>query len=1080
MQPFARLLRLATILGLATLAGCSGDEPAAEVSFEDALARERAAAFYIESEYGRALAELKPLAERDPAAVDDLVQAAIAALEPENAQLELARGWLARARALAPKDPRVLWNDQRLAAAEGGFERAVALLQEVLAAHPEDVPTKLALGSNLENLDRFEEAEKLYRQVFELGPDAGVSWYMSAVYRLQRLMILAGRDDEADVFIAEHRRLVERGLKVPEPSEIERGAFGAIPAPRPEALYPRPEPEVAAALAGGGWTLAEPLRQPLPGVQGLLLLPADLVEGAQLTKQGGNLGNVHHLEPSADALVAFGDAGLLRLTWNGAAFESALVAPGPVAAVAVLDLREEGAIDADLAVAFGAELALFEGVGATLVRRESGGHALPGAPSALVALDYDHEGDADLVAVGAFGARLLRNDGADSALGSFADAGAEAGLPADRAFQWCRTEDFDRDNDVDLLLGGPSGLFLADNLRGGRFGDASSRLPAGLTGAIDAADFNGDGWTDLRDAAGSLWIGGPSGAWRAAPGPAAPPGPALLLSELAGAPQGALAGDKEGDGAPDLFVLEGETLVTRAVGSAVGASALRLALVGEKDSRRGLGALVEVLLGPAYRRVYTRGETLFLATHGREQAEVVRVTWPNGVIQHAVGLPGDGGFAIHQREGLVGSCPFLYTWNGERYVFISDVLGITPLGLPMAPGMLVPPDHDEYVLIRGADLQPKDGEYLLQITEELREVTYLDRVRLDVVDHPAGVEVFPNERFTFPPFPEPHVHSVRDALAPTRATDGHGLDWTAELAQDDQRFALAFESLGGQHLGLADPWFLELAFDPERVRSAERLRLVANGWFYWTDASVNIAAAGHPQAEFVPPLLQVPDGTGGWRDAGVLGFPAGKLKTIVVDVGAILDPADPRLRVATSLQLYWDSLRLAVDADDAPLAVRSIEPAGAELWRRGFSRPLEIPRRPELWFFEWDELDEPRFNQHPGMYTRYGACSELLGAVDDRFAILGAGDALALRFEARGLPPLAPGFERDYLLYLDGWAKDRDPNTVGALYVEPLPFHGMSGYPYGPEESFPDDAEHRAWRSEWNTRPGHLWIEPLR
>jgi hypothetical protein len=212
----------------------------------------------------------------------------------------------------------------------------------------------------------------------------------------------------------------------------------------------------------------------------------------------------------------------------------------------------------------------------------------------------------------------------------------------------------------------------------------------------------------------------------------------------------------------------------------------------------------------------------------------------------------------------------------------------------------------------------------------------------------------------------------------------------------------------------------------------------------------------------------------------VLGFPAGKLKTMVVDVGELLVRGDPRLRVFTSLQLYWDSIRLAVGPDAPGVAVTPLEPSSAELSLRGFSLPLSHTVHPELWFFDWAALDEPRWNQHPGQYTRLGPCLELLTAADDRFAILGAGDALELRFPAASLPPLPEGFERDYLLYLDGWAKDRDPNTVEALYVEPLPFHGMSGYPYGPDERFPDDAEHRAWRAEWNTRPAHVWIEPLR
>ena len=40
--------------------------------------------------------------------------------------------------------------------------------------------------------------------------------------------------------------------------------------------------------------------------------------------------------------------------------------------------------------------------------------------------------------------------------------------------------------------------------------------------------------------------------------------------------------------------------------------------------------------------------------------------------------------------------------------------------------------------------------------------------------------------------------------------------------------------------------------------------------------------------------------------------------------------------------------------------------------------------------------------------------------------------------------------------------------------VEPLPFHGMSGYPYREDEAYPDDAAHREYRAQWNTRPGRL------
>lgn len=92
---------------------------------------------------------------------------------------------------------------------------------------------------------------------------------------------------------------------------------------------------------------------------------------------------------------------------------------------------------------------------------------------------------------------------------------------------------------------------------------------------------------------------------------------------------------------------------------------------------------------------------------------------------------------------------------------------------------------------------------------------------------------------------------------------------------------------------------------------------------------------------------------------------------------------------------------------------------------------------------------------------------------------MGPGDELRLRFEAAKLPPLPQGWTRDFLLKVDGWAKDRDPNTAFSTTVEPLPFHGMSRYPYPISEHFPDDEAHARYRREYNTRPALRLIRPL-
>ena len=156
-------------------------------------------------------------------------------------------------------------------------------------------------------------------------------------------------------------------------------------------------------------------------------------------------------------------------------------------------------------------------------------------------------------------------------------------------------------------------------------------------------------------------------------------------------------------------------------------------------------------------------------------------------------------------------------------------------------------------------------------------------------------------------------------------------------------------------------------------------------------------------------------------------------------------------------------------------------PAAAELRFRGFSRPVIDPQRkqPESFDYQtWMPLSE--WNPTAGLYTRYGDVKPLLADVDDQMVILGSGDEIRLRFDAKALPPLPPGWRRDFLLKVDGWAKDADANTAFGQSVEPLPFHGMSRYPYPATEHFPDDAAHRAWRERYNTRPGLRLIRGLR
>src|ERR1700744_6622487 len=93
--------------------------------------------------------------------------------------------------------------------------------------------------------------------------------------------------------------------------------------------------------------------------------------------------------------------------------------------------------------------------------------------------------------------------------------------------------------------------------------------------------------------------------------------------------------------------------------------------------------------------------------------------------------------------------------------------------------------------------------------------------------------------------------------------------------------------------------------------------------------------------------------------------------------------------------------------------------------------------------------------------------------------IMGAGDAFTLTFAAQTMAAVRPGGKRDFLLLVDGWAKDADANTAFTKTVEPLPFHGMSAYPYPATEQFPGDAAHREYQEKYNVRPALRLLRPL-
>jgi hypothetical protein len=506
---------------------------------------------------------------------------------------------------------------------------------------------------------------------------------------------------------------------------------------------------------------------------------------------------------------------------------------------------------------------------------------------------------------------------------------------------------------------------------------------------------------------------------------------------------------------------------------------IRVQLKGVRSLKLAQDALVEMKAGTLYRRQFYNGVPLTFDAGEHASVDVIRITWPNGLIQNETQQATNQTHVYPEAQRLSGSCPMIWTWNGREFQFITDVLGVAPLGARDGDGSYFPVDHQEYVQIPGAALQSRrdhnnDGHYEVRVTEELSEVSYLDQIQLYAVDHRSGTEIFTNEKFKGPPFPDFRLFSVERRIYPKTARDDHGEDVLAQLIAKDQRYPDHFRR---SETGVADLHSLDLDFGS--AAPSGKAILLLNGWVDWPDGSTFRRASQESEAGLVMPYLQVQDGTGAWKTVNQdMGMPAGKPKTITVPVEFL--SASRKVRIVTNLCVYWDEIFLSEGASDDGVKPVLIPFDSADLHFRGFSETRIHPERKQPDIFFYDHVTPASFwNPTPGLYTRFGRVDNLLSDVDDQLVIMGSGDEVRLQFPLAAIQAPPAGMTRDFLLKVDGWAKDRDPNTAFSSTVQPLPFHGMSRYPYPASEHFPQDAAHDSYQRNYNTRPALVLLQSL-
>ncbi len=497
-----------------------------------------------------------------------------------------------------------------------------------------------------------------------------------------------------------------------------------------------------------------------------------------------------------------------------------------------------------------------------------------------------------------------------------------------------------------------------------------------------------------------------------------------------------------------------------------------------RSNNSAIGARVEVKTGDVFQQFVVgtpSGPTAMspLRIHAGLGAypnvDWLRIIWPDGVLQAECEMPGNQVTTVTELPRKTSSCPHLFAWDGARFRFVADFGGMGGLGYLTAPGTYALPDATEYLPLRS--LQPRDGYYVLKVLEPLEEVIYFDEAKLIAVDHALATEVHPHEMMAVgvPP-PTFEVFCIERPIELERAIDHRGADVTGALRRIDRRYAGATDP-DSRFAGLAERHFVELDFGGrlKGLPPNARLILILNGWVEYGYSSTNFAAA-QAGLRTEAPTVQV-ERDGRWVELfREVGYPAGLQHTMTLDVTGKIRPTDRRLRISSNMDLYWDRIFLGVHADSLPLTLNEVAVETAELSVGGYPREYSPDgRHPNL--YDYDNLDRAAaWKLMAGSYTRFGDVTELMEAADDCFVIMGRGEQLTLRFPADTFGPVPDGCRRTFLFKADSYCKDMDLCTAHGDTVHPLPFHGMSGYPYGPHEHYPDTEETRRYRSQFNIR----------